>query len=59
MLHPLFIHPLIFDRGLKFQGLHGMIRERKPGLTLSGRGKTGTHQNFYPKEQLDIRSSKY
>lgn len=59
MLDTLVIHPLILTGDLSLSACVGMMREFKPGLTLAGRGKTGTHQNFYPKEQLDIPSSKY
>lgn len=48
MLDILFIHPFIFEGGLKFQCMYKMTGEFKPGLTFNGRVKTGTLHNFYP-----------
>lgn len=61
MLDVLFVHPFILEGEgrLKFQCMHGMTGEFKPGLIFNGTVKTGILHNFYPGEQLDIPSSKY
>lgn len=61
MLDLLFGDPFILEGGgrIKFQRMHGMTGEFKPGLTFNGRVKAGKLHNFYPEEQLDIPSSKH
>lgn len=58
VLDLLFVDPFILEgRGrLKFQRMHGMTGEFKPGLIFNGRVKAGILHNFYPGEQLDSPS---